>query len=298
MCSGVCNISYMVSQTTPLLLPACWSVVFMVLNLYHISKIFQERKGAHFSEEEMHLYDNEFRGSPMPSFFRLMSKANWVTLEPGTVIVEQGKPNSHLSLITEGVAEISFNGHKVGAIQAGSWVGDIQYLDTDGDEAPAAISATTRDRVRVVRLPWHEVRVLSAEDVSMGCILEHKLAKSVIRKLSLTAQHVSEHQGAREVKLDDAIGKMRMTTQQSSPTRLPKGSADMKKAYTKLLRVVLSDGHCSEEDAELLGMFRQLAEIDSKTHEECLVIVGWAEKLKLLPEVEVKILIEKNVSAP
>jgi len=261
LCSGVCNITYMLTQRTPLLLPACWSAVFFSLNVYHVARILRERNGVQFSEEEMALYNQAFgqSGLSIVEFARLMRKAEWSTLCPGAAIVEQGKPVHRISLITEGSSTLSINGEPLGLLRANDFVGDIQYLNTDEDQAEAKVTVVVEERSRVVRWEWRDLRALSSEDKKIGTVIDRKLSRSVIGKLGLVAHRA-----------DGKNGEVSRLLHSYSARK-----SDPKAAYLKVLEGVLSDGVISEDEECLVHKFRELQKIDDATHTECLNALGW-----------------------
>lgn len=70
------------------------------------------------------------------------------TLEPGEVLVEQGRPGDHLFLLLDGVLAVVVDGDEVGEIGPGAILGERAPLE--GGRRTATLSARTRCRVVVI----------------------------------------------------------------------------------------------------------------------------------------------------
>jgi hypothetical protein len=109
-------IPYFMLQPTPLWTPVGWTALFMVINLYHITRILLERRPVKFSPDEQRLYDLVFRNFGPREFLKLLKLGKWETARKGDLIFSEG------GYITKVVVPISGS---VSALQAGREVATL-----------------------------------------------------------------------------------------------------------------------------------------------------------------------------
>ena len=96
--SQIIAIPYFVFQTTPLWTPVGWSVLFMAINLYHVTLILLERRPIKFTPEEQRLYDLTFRSLEPRDFLKLVRIGEWKTARQGDKFLTRGEPITHIAV--------------------------------------------------------------------------------------------------------------------------------------------------------------------------------------------------------
>jgi CRP/FNR family cyclic AMP-dependent transcriptional regulator len=59
----------------------------------------------------------------------VITRGSTVEVEPGVALVTQGDPGSGMYLLIQGSAEVSVNGHPVGALATGDYFGEMSLID-------------------------------------------------------------------------------------------------------------------------------------------------------------------------
>ena len=112
----------------PMWLPIGWNIVFVVVNLYHISVIIYEKRPVKMSTKEKELYETMFRGLSPVEFLKITKIAQWKKFKSPLPIIQQGKPVNDLILIYNGMVDILVNDNKVAELKDGQFVGEMSFL--------------------------------------------------------------------------------------------------------------------------------------------------------------------------
>lgn len=152
MGSAACWMTFYLRQlhlAPSLRVPLYWVSTFFCVHLsmvtIHILKN-QERDLA-FTEEELDVFDEHFLSTGMKprEYKQLLDEAMWIDVPPGGVILEEGRPVTHLFIISKGRVKTTKNGVSLQALSsypgardsrpagdAGAWVGDVAWLEHIG----------------------------------------------------------------------------------------------------------------------------------------------------------------------
>jgi hypothetical protein len=121
--AAVANLPYYLSQTTVLWPPVIWGIVFMLINLYQIGRLYLERRPVVLSADEQRLYDLGFRGLRPREFVSLLLAGEWRDAEPGERIIAQGRAVDRVFIAISGSVEVSRSGGRVGTFAPGQIIG-------------------------------------------------------------------------------------------------------------------------------------------------------------------------------
>lgn len=116
-------IPYFMLQPIPLWTPVGWTVLFMVINLYHITRILLERRPVKFSPHEQQLYDLAFRNFAPREFLKLLNVGKWETARKGDQIFSEGGFITKIVVPISGSASALQGGREVAALGPGELIG-------------------------------------------------------------------------------------------------------------------------------------------------------------------------------
>src|SRR5439155_19376724 len=111
------------SQGTVLWPPVLWSLVFTAINLYHIARLYLERRPVVLSQDEQKLYDLAFRSLRPREFVSLSLVGEWKSGEAGEKVMTEGEPVSCLCIPITGGADVRRRGERIGALRPGNSIG-------------------------------------------------------------------------------------------------------------------------------------------------------------------------------
>jgi CRP-like cAMP-binding protein len=121
--SQIIAIPYFAAQTTPLWTPAAWTVLFLAINLYHITRILLEKRPVRFTPDEQRLYDLAFHTFESGNFLKLAKLGEWKTARAGQKILSRGDSITHVSVPISGRVAIRQGEKELGELVPGELVG-------------------------------------------------------------------------------------------------------------------------------------------------------------------------------
>ncbi len=98
--------------------------------------------------------------------------------EPGAVIVKQGEPGVGFFLIAEGRVEVSRDGHRIRAMGAGEFFGEMALME----ERIRTATVTAKERTRCLQLVRWDFRALLKENSDLA-----------VKMLEVVVQRLREH---------------------------------------------------------------------------------------------------------
>jgi CRP-like cAMP-binding protein len=116
-------IPYFILQSTSLWTPAGWTALFMVINLYHITRILLERRPVKFPPDEEQLYDLAFTNFDPREFRKLLKVGKWKTACQGDRIFSEGDFITQIVVPISGSVSAVIGGRKIGTLGPGELIG-------------------------------------------------------------------------------------------------------------------------------------------------------------------------------
>ena len=161
-----------------------WSAVFysflnMVINVYMISLVLNDRRHIALKDDDMRLYQG-FAGMSPGDFRRLSKLGTWHRSETQAILAEEGKPLDQLYYVLEGTVEVTKAGRNI-PVSPGMFVGEVAYLKN----SPA--SATVMVKPGSLYMAWTHDALRKAIDKhdglrqSLSFVLSSDLAAKVAR---------------------------------------------------------------------------------------------------------------------
>lgn len=156
-----------------------WDSIFVLINLYEIILLIQQRAQAKLPTEDAAMLRRAFDGLDDPQIAKLLKAADWRDVNPGDVITRQDAPVDALYFILHGRAKVEVDGKTVAHLADGSFIGEIAYLT--GNAATARVSAEEKGRM----LAFSRVRIakVTAGDKQISGILFQVLGRDLAQKM-------------------------------------------------------------------------------------------------------------------
>ena len=134
----------------PMWIAIGWNIIFILLNLYHVSVIIYEKRPVDMTDKEKELYETMFKGLTPVEFLKITKVAEWKKFNTPLPIITQGKPVKDLILIYNGTVDVLVNDNKVAELKDGQFVGEMSFLT----EKPA--TATCKVKHDTECLVWEQ----------------------------------------------------------------------------------------------------------------------------------------------
>jgi len=168
----------------PMWLPIGWNIVFVVVNLYHISVIIYEKRPVKMSTKEKELYETMFRGLSPVEFLKITKIAQWKKFKSPLPIIQQGKPVNDLILIYNGMVDILVNDNKVAELKDGQFVGEMSFLT----EKPATATCKVTHDTECLVWPQKDFKDLLKRNPSLYFTIQSLLSEQVSNNLVSSSQ--------------------------------------------------------------------------------------------------------------
>ena len=112
----------------PLWLAINWNIVFVLVNIYHISVIFYEKRPVKMNAKNEELYQTLFKELSPVEYLKISKVAQWKTFKSGEALTRQEHLVCDLILIYNGTVDVAVDGKKVAELKDGQFVGEMSFL--------------------------------------------------------------------------------------------------------------------------------------------------------------------------
>jgi len=248
-----------------------------------------DRKEVYFTDDQMELFQQYFHHVPPPIYFHMLSAsgATWHTVEPGAVMVTEGKPLAKILLLHSGTASAYPSEYSIPAAKGdddalfqykarlpnqetnthtdrGCIIGGTALLEDQviGKPYPNRVVADTK--TTYVSFELNLLQELMAEQPPIQAAIFQCLYMDMLKKAQSTAKA-----------LDSA-------TQVSKKARekiqmLKEGQLEQE--YTVLMKAVLADGLVHPMEAQMVQQWRATnPHFPESTHLKVLDQLGWTDE--------------------
>ena len=168
----------------PMWLAINWNIIFVLVNIYHISVIIYEKRPVKMSSKEKELHETMFRGLTPVEFLKITKIAKWKKFKSPLPIIQQGKPVNDLILIYNGMVDILVNDKKVAELKDGQFVGEMSFLT----EKPATATCKVTHDTECLVWPQKDFKDLLKRNPSLYFTIQSLLSEQVSNNLVSSSQ--------------------------------------------------------------------------------------------------------------
>jgi CRP-like cAMP-binding protein len=244
-------------------LPFKWNVLFIVINVYRIGKVFLDRYLAeHLSEEMIKVRDAHFYILDPPDFARLVRIGKLENFKEGDLLVEQGKHNAYVRLVIDGEFTVYRDGKLTYKIENGNFISEVGLhagLLLPGNVV-SCCSIVTSKPGRTLCWERNELTALLRREKQLRRALKAAISWDIIRKLK--GQRKLLQTTLREIE-DPAEWTNRRNEQNHH-------------RYTAILQNMLAHPKYLKERKEELEKYRVIHHIGDEQHAKALAVNGWS----------------------
>jgi CRP-like cAMP-binding protein len=157
-----------------------WLWIMLAINIIQLAILVRERRSLQWSNEEVEVRNTVFKQMSARSFRTLMRAGRWRTLKAESVLVVEGKPVTHLTLLVSGSAVVQVHGKTIAFLGHGAFVGEMSLLTGSPASATVRISQTSR----VLVWEANALRNLMNRNQDIDAALQEALSADLLGKLS------------------------------------------------------------------------------------------------------------------
>jgi CRP-like cAMP-binding protein len=152
--AALTNIPYFLSQSDILWPPVLWGLVFTLINLYQIMRIYLERRPVVLSADEQQLYDMGFHALRPREFVSLVLTGEWKNASAGDQVVAEGTPVSSVCIAIAGTVHVRRQDQDLVELQPGHVIGTALALTGE----PSPVEARFTEPARYMCWPLSNLR--------------------------------------------------------------------------------------------------------------------------------------------
>jgi len=163
----------------------------------------EQTEEVDFTPQELEMYATFIDKLTPPEFVKLVRTGQWQTTEPGDILIGEGQPVDRILFIREGQALVTTKGETLHGIEAGSFVGEMEFLA--GGPAFATVTAVSPMNY----LAWQRdaLEGLLTDNPEMSSTMQALFSTDVVKKLhdraDRVAQKISKAPGASQETLPE-----------------------------------------------------------------------------------------------
>jgi hypothetical protein len=176
---GLSSLTWTLVTPTPNPTLIFWTVVYNVINIVQIGRLWHERRPVTLSPDERTLYTMAFRTLTPREFKRLIAVGHWQDAPAKEVLIQQGTSPGKMLVLVSGRAAVKVNGREVATLKVGQFAGEMSYLT--GARTTAAVEVL--DPVRFVWWPTEALEQFLRKHGELRSALQFAIGKDLAAKV-------------------------------------------------------------------------------------------------------------------
>ena len=183
--AAIIVIPYYLLQPTVLWPPIAWGMVFTVINLVQIARIYWERRPVVLSQDEQALYDLSFRTLRPRDFLSFAMIGEWKDAHPGETILQPERRVDAIAIAIDGQVDVHQNDKTLGTLNPGEAIG----LALAFTQEPSPIAAVFRDRGRYIRWQLDAIETFLSQKPEIRATLQRLVNRELAGRVHRAAGH-------------------------------------------------------------------------------------------------------------
>lgn len=164
-----------------------WTLVFMIVNIYMIIKIINERRPRIIPDELKDLYEGVFHQLTSKEFLYFW---NMGTIKSATddYLIHSGQTQKNLLMVLNGDAVVEVNHSPIAHLSRSSFIAEISFLT--GEPASADVKA----QGELIYVAWESdrLRKVKYENPGFWMKLQHALSEDLVKKVKPNRKRESQ----------------------------------------------------------------------------------------------------------
>lgn len=186
-------VYYFIRPGQPLWVQLGMNVLFILINLYQLYVLWQDKQAEVFHGEQAWLYKHVFPLLSPGEFKRLLKLGSWQTLAPQQLVLHKDSVVEQLGFVVTGRLDALWGTTVLNSVPAGGLVGEISYLT--GKTASATVVAGLE--TRLFSLAHSALDKLKLERPELHNKVLYILSRNVIEKLATSNLQTAEWSASR-----------------------------------------------------------------------------------------------------
>ncbi|MBU0506800.1 cyclic nucleotide-binding domain-containing protein, partial [bacterium] len=163
----------------PLFVIVQWNAIFVLINLYRISILIQEKMNINFSPEEQELFETQFQNFSPVEFMKMLRAGTWREVNSNEILAKEGQAVSYLMLIYCGKADVVNEGKIIAELKDGDFVGEMTF----STDKAATATVVSKEPMRLLVWNKRSLKNLLTRNPSIHFAMQSILSTNLIDKL-------------------------------------------------------------------------------------------------------------------
>jgi CRP-like cAMP-binding protein len=159
-----------------------WDLIFIVINLYQLSRLVRERLSLRLPEKDRELLRKALTGLNDAQIARLLGAGTLCNLADGTTLAEENRELEKLYFICDGRVMVSIAGRDVAHLKEGNFVGEVAFLT----ERPATATVVTASPVRALAFERETLKRFFRNETEVAGLIYQLIGRELAHKIKVS----------------------------------------------------------------------------------------------------------------
>jgi CRP-like cAMP-binding protein len=159
-----------------------WDLVFILINLYQLYRLVQDRLSLRLPEKDRELLRRVFTGLDDAQIARLLGSGALCDLPGGTKLAEEKRALERLYFLCDGRVGVTIGGRAVSQLEAGNFVGEVAFLT----ERPATATVTAETDVRALAFERDKLKRFFQNETEVAGLIYQLIGRELAHKIKLS----------------------------------------------------------------------------------------------------------------
>ena len=159
-----------------------WDLIFILINLYQLYRLAQERLSLRLPEKDRDLLRRVLTGLDDVQIARLLGAGALCELEAGTTLAEENQPLEKLYFLCAGRVGVSIGGRAVSHLEEGNFVGEVAFLT----ERPATATVIAETPVRVLVFDRAKLKQFFQNETEVAGLIYQLIGRDLAHKIKVS----------------------------------------------------------------------------------------------------------------
>ncbi len=159
-----------------------WDLVFILINLYHLYRLVQDRLHLRLPEKGRELLRKALTGLDDAKIARLLGAGALCDLPAGTTLAEENQTLDKLYFLCEGRVAVTIGGRAVSQLKEGNFVGEVAFLT----ERPATATVVAETAVRALAFDSDTLKRFFKNETEVAGLIYQLIGRELAHKIKVS----------------------------------------------------------------------------------------------------------------
>lgn len=159
-----------------------WDLVFILINLYHLYRLVQDRLRLRLPEKGRELLRKALTGLDDAKIARLLGAGALCDLPAGTTLAEENQTLDKLYFLCEGRVAVTIGGRAVSQLKEGNFVGEVAFLT----ERPATATVVAETAVRALAFDSDTLKRFFKNETEVAGLIYQLIGRELAHKIKVS----------------------------------------------------------------------------------------------------------------